>query len=143
MSADQDNCKGSRGTNTLNTLNVPKTDTSRRFCLPRTTTKEEIIKDASVPIARSIIDNIDITLWYKLITKDSEDPYVTTMVARGISSLSAEGLTDDELIKAYQDQFKGWGKDLFNRAGEAKRALKALLQHGGIYTGRRNRSIRR
>jgi hypothetical protein len=143
MSADQDNRKGSGGTNTLDTLNVPKTDTSRRFRLPRTTTKEEMMKDASVPIARSIIDNIDMTLWYKPITKDSEDLHVTTMVARGISSLSAEGLTDDELLEAYQDQFEGWGKDLFDRAGEAKRALKALLRQGGIYTGRRNGSIGR
>ena len=102
------------------------------------------MKDASVPIARSVMDNIDMTLWYKKITEDSNELHVTTLVARGISSLSTEGCTDEDLLEAYQDQFKGWNKDFFDKVeGEAKRALKALLRQGGIYTGRRNGAIGR
>src|SRR6478735_2588934 len=112
MSSNEDNNGGSRG---FIALEMPTADTSQRSRLPRTATKEEMMEDASVPISRSFMDNIDMALWYKRITGDSDERHVTTLVARGISSLSTEGVTDEDLLEAYQDQFEGWNKELFDR----------------------------
>ena len=76
-------------------------NTLRRSQLIQISTKEEIIKDATVPIARSIMDKINITLWYKLITNNSDKQHVTTLVARGLSSLGKEGCTNKDLLEVY------------------------------------------
>ena len=59
------------------------------------------MKDCSVPISQSLIDNIEMSLWHEPISESSDKTHVTTLVARGLSSLSAERCIDKDLLEAF------------------------------------------
>jgi hypothetical protein len=141
MSSEEDSNRGSKGSIIPE---MPITNTPQQSQLPETMAKEEMMNEASIPIFKSIVDKVDMAMWYKKIKENSDERHVTTLVARSISSLSTEAVTNEDPLESYQDQFKGWSRKFFDKVeGEDKRALKAFLRQDGIYTGRRNGTIRR
>ncbi|RKF79799.1 hypothetical protein GcM1_199015 [Golovinomyces cichoracearum] len=78
--------------------------------------------------------------WNNRVDVLSDETALATYTARFMRRAVDMELCDDNLLNAYQECFKYWHQDLFDRL-PCRLELKFFLRKRGVFTGKNNRRI--
>jgi hypothetical protein len=97
------------------------------------TPAEELMKGCNINVD---FTRIDPQWWDVSVTEQSTKAHLTTYVGEILKNYSNERMWDEELLDAFQQQFEGWTKEMFNSVHFTYlRELKRLMRNRGINTG--------
>ena len=92
------------------------------------------MEDCPYTVALQVIDT---SLWNVPTPEDADETHATTWVAKAVHDYHGGMDWDERLYFNYQWDCEGWTRELFYKVERTTlRALKTVLRHRGVYTGK-------